>query len=392
MKYAVVLLALGCLVTTVHGQWSEPICVGDSTGYSYPDFQIAAGGGDTLWAFYRGSDDYVFCRWSMGDSWSPEETLATRTWLLHWLSSGVDRRERVWLSWYDGNYLSLGDTWAIWTRVHDSLGWGTAHLAFPIYTGYGQTFASDKDGNWHMGICRMNDAYPAPFSSAYYARFQGDTWAIGALAIGSPDPDGVGYGLPTFVARPDTGLWAVYSRRAYHEKDRVLIDHLVPFSSQVNFTVLYDLSWVAATGDSAGQMWIIYDDTMGGIWSLTYGTEGERDRRLVTADRRWGPVVCTDQMGWVWLFWAQSDTTLVASYNRGNGWSAPEVVTGTVGQPECIVSDQHGRIYASFYDLHGRYWTCFRISRPGIPELEARRVLCPRGPSPISSRAEGGHH
>jgi hypothetical protein len=36
------------------------------------------------------------------------------------------------------------------------------------------------------------------------------------------------------------------------------------------------------------------------------------------------------------------------------------------GFPEGIVSDHQGRIYVGFYDRLGRYWTCYRTSRPGI--------------------------
>ena len=113
-------------------------------------------------------------------------------------------------------------------------------------------------------------------------------------------------------------------------------------------------------------MWIVYVDPLGAVRSITYDVEGEKRRQLVTDNRRWGPVVCTDAMGWVWVFWQQRDTTLVASCNWGNRWSEPEVVTSKTGYPEDIVSDRHGRIYVCFMDTQGKYWTCYRTSRPGI--------------------------
>lgn len=372
MKFASVLVALGCFATAVLGQWSEPVSVGDSTGY-LEGFQLATGGGDTLWAFYLLSDSgapaptHVCSRWSIGDSWSSQETLATAAQYMFCLSSGTDPHRRVWLAWYDGNYLTLGDTWGIWTRAHESLGWGDVQQAVQLPGVVGLNFAADKAGDWYMGICYQNAPLPDLYSSALYSRFDGDTWTGPySIAVGYGDPLDIDYGLPSLVARPDTGFWAVYTRSAYNEKRKVLVDHLIPDSSCVNDTVLYDIPWFAATGDSAGQMWIIYDDTLGAIRSITYDVEGEKQRRLVTADRRWGPAVCTDQMGWVWLLWAQSDTTLVVSYNRGNGWSVPEAVAGKTGYPEDIVSDRHGRIYVGFYDRHGRYWTCYRDSRPGV--------------------------
>ena len=221
------MFALGVLPAVCVGQWSEPVSVGDSADY-LQCFQVAAGGGDTAWAFYLGYNGgpapvYVFCRWSMGGSWSSPETLATAANYLYCLSSGVDPQRRVWLAWYDGNYLTLNDTWGIYTRVHDSLGWGDIRLALPAGGIVGLNFAADKDRNWHMGICQQSAPYPNLFSSAYYGRFQGDTWAVGALGVGSPDPYWMDYGMPTLVARPDSGFWAVYSRRAYQEEDRVLV-------------------------------------------------------------------------------------------------------------------------------------------------------------------------
>jgi hypothetical protein len=368
------LLAITAVLAAVAvGQWSEPVSVGDSTGY-LDGFQLAEGGGDTLWAFYLRDTGgagpvYVLCRWSMGDAWSAEETLATAvSGYLYCLSSGIDPQGRIWLSWYDGAYYTLGDTcWAIWTCVHDSLGWGNGRLAMPMSGVGGLNFAADKLGDWYMGICYQNAPMPDLFSSALYSRFDADTWTGPySIAVGYGDPLEIDYGLPSLVARPDTGFWAVYTRSAYNEKSKVLVDHLLPDSSWVNDTVLYDMPRFTAAGDSAGQMWIIYVDTLGAIRSITYDVEGEKQRQLVTADRRSGPAVCTDQMGWVWLLWTQSDTTLVVSYNRGSGWSAPEVVTSKTGYPEDIVSDQRGRIYVGFNDGHGRYWTCYRAARPGV--------------------------
>jgi len=383
----VILFALTVLSAVCLGQWTEPSDVGVDTallGYVF-SFQLAAASGDTLWALYSTftgfrDTNYAFGHWSMGDSWSDARALAVDTTVFH-LSSGVDPLGRIWLSWYNGNYLVFGDTWGIWTRVHDSLGWGSVRLAlrgpgsameFPR----GQYFAADGHGNWYMGICEEHAPLPDLYTSALYSRLQGDTWIWPlAIARGAGDPVDLDYGLPVLVARPDTGFWAVYSRSARYEQDKVLIDHLVPDSACINCTELRNLEGWTATGDSAGQMWVIYVDTLGAAWSITYDTGGEKDRRLVTTDRRSGPAVCTDQLGWVWLFWAQSDTTLLVSHNGGNGWSAPEAVTSKTGYPVDIVSDRHGRIYVCFRDTQGKYWTCYRTSRPGIGSDEAMKRL-----------------
>jgi hypothetical protein len=360
----VVLCVLAVLSSICLAQWSEPVCVGDSTGYR-ESFQLAAGGGDTLWAFYVGAAGVrdtvsIFSHCSMGDSWSDPQALNLDIRVFN-LSAGVDARRRVWLAWYDGGHPTLHDTWGIYTRVHDSLGWGNVRLALPMGGMSGLSFAADKHGAWYMGI------YEAGWdvSFALCSRLEGDTWTEPEyIAVGL---DSIGYSVPTLVARPDTGLWAVYSRYTYATQDMVVVDHLIPDSTCAWWGAFYNVAGWAATGDSAGQLWFVYVDTLGAVRSITCGVEGERRRQLVTTDHRWSaPQVCTDAMGWVWAFWSRSDTSLVVSCNWGNNWSEPEVVTSMNGYPEDIVSDQQGRIYVGFYDLHGRYWTCYRTSRPGV--------------------------
>jgi hypothetical protein len=383
MKYVLMLLALGSLVAPVHGQWSEPADVGiDPTLNDVGSFQLAAAGGDTLWLFYNTfrsphDSNFVFGQWSMGDSWSAPETLVTDM-LVECLNSGVDPQRRLWLSWYDGGYPCLGgeecprpdDTIGIWTRVHDSLSWGPvrlALLAFDDYMGYpsDMSFAADRYGNWYMGLC---DEHVDFCISAVYSRFEGDTWMWPrAIARGYGDPLNIDYGMLSLVARPDTGFWAVYTRSANYEKSKVLVDHLIPDSSCINDTALYDLPWFTVTADSAGQMWLVYVDTLGAVRSITFDVDGETRRQLVSDNHRWAaPQVCTDAEGWVWAFWAQNDTSLVVSCNWGNNWSEPETVTSKKGYPLDIVSDQHGRVYVFFRDVQGRCWTCYRTSRLGV--------------------------
>ncbi len=235
-----------------------------------------------------------------------------------------------------------------------------------------------------MGINESGGLMPHFFSHALYSQFHGDTWTEPGYIAGGLDS--LYYGLPSLVARPDTGLWAVYLRSVPGEEDRVLVDHLIPYSSCVWWGVFYHVAGWTATGDWAGQLWFIYVDTLGAVRSITCGVEGERRRQLVTDNHRWvAPQVCTDAMGWVWAFWARSDTSLVASCNWGNNWSEPEVVTNMHGYPEDIVSDQHGRIYVCFRDTQGKYWTCYRILRPGIGDDAAvKRPAVRRGASVVN--------
>jgi hypothetical protein len=390
MKYAFVLLAVVCSLSSVHAQWSVPAYVGiDTTLHSLDGFQLAAGG-DTLWLFYDGSRDFndtthALAHWSTGDSWSAPETLVTAK-LMYCLSSGVDPQRRLWLSWYNGGWPILGgeecqradDTWGIWTRVHDSLGWCPVRLALLACSDYldyplDLSFAADRNGNWYMGICNECLAF---YTSALYSRFEGDTWSWPRIiARGYGDPLDIDYRLLSLVARPDTGFWAVYTKSAKYTESSVLVDHLIPDSSCVNITALHNIPSFAATGDSAGQMWIVYVDTLGAIRSITYDVDGERRRQLVTDDHyRVAFEVCTDPDGWVWAFWSRGDTTPVVSCNWGNNWSEPEAVTSKKGYPVDVVSDQHGRVYVCFRDKQGSYWTCYRAARPGIDGAKGSRL------------------
>jgi hypothetical protein len=388
MKRVIVPVLL--LAALASGQWSVPADVGVDTALHYAyDFQLVAASGDTLWAFYR-TDDYwpdtnhAFAHWSTGDFWSGPQVLVSDMSLYH-LAAGVDPQGRVWLSWYNGEYLVDGDTWGIWTRVRDSLGWQPVRLALPGPEGVmafpaGQYFAADKHGTWYMGICEEHAPLPDLYTSALYSRFQGDTWNWPrVIAQGYGSPAYVDYGLPSLVARPDTGLWAVYEHWTTMGAGRLLVDHLVP-DTTLPVAHLDSSDYHAATADSSGHLWIVFLDPAGTLWSATFDTGGVIDRRIVTTDRRWSePMVCTDPLGWVWTCWTRSDTTPVVSYNRGNGWSTPEAVTDLAATAADITSDRNGRIYVGFRDMQYRCLTSYRTSRPGIenepkPQVPSRKL------------------
>jgi len=367
----VVLMALAVLSAVCLGQWSEPACL-SNTPITYPEgLALAAGAGDTLWALYDDGDstgNHMICHWSAGDSWSDAETLASGT---YWWSPavGVDPQGRVWWSWSYGIPWTLSDSFGIYGCVHDSLGWGPPHQLLPYFWICTHDYAADRRGYWFMGI-HADCGFSEHYNYVMYSWLRGDSWTEPmGIAAGN---DSLSYGLPSLVARPDAGFSILYWRHCFHEESRVLVEQLIPDSARIHCADLYDLAGWTATGDSSGQMWVIYVDTLGAIRSITYDVTGEKRRQLVTTDHRWSaPQVCTDAMGWVWAFWARSDTSLVVSCNWGNNWSEPEVVTSMNGYPEDIVSDMQGRVYVCFRDTQGKYWTCFRTSRPGISDAES---------------------
>ncbi len=131
----VVLFALVGLSAVCLGQWSEPVSLGDVAPRIPESFHLVSGGGDTLWALYEDSDsggNHMIGHWSMGDSWSDAETLATGAFW-YWPSAGVDPQGRVWLSWSYGIPWSLSDSFGIYACVHDSVGWGPAHQVLPFF-------------------------------------------------------------------------------------------------------------------------------------------------------------------------------------------------------------------------------------------------------------------
>ena len=137
-----------------------------------------------------------------------------------------------------------------------------------------------------------------------------------------------------------------------------------------------------ATLDSLGRIWVVYrwedtlwtqlldDSLLGDRFVLTTDFDG-RGPRLRTAN------ICTDQAGWVWAVWSRQDQRPVVSYNRGAGWSAPEVVCDTVSWDQRIVSDSRGRIYVQFQagdPYTGNVLSSYRTSRPGVASEPLARL------------------
>jgi hypothetical protein len=332
--------------------------------------------GDTLWAFYIRPEADTFemtTLWGLGDSWKSPAVIA-RNRLMYCPGVGVDHGGRIWVAWYNGTYLTgkQEDTWGIMINMRDSAGWHGPVMVIRSAPGgvmgfpAGHSFGSDRLGTWFMGIEEQTAPLPDLYESAMYSRLDGDTWIWPRdIARGYGSPVYVDHCLPILVAHPDSGVWSVHEYLGSGH-DEFWLDHVAGDSVRSLEHVSGYLS--DATADSSGHLWVVYADDGGALWSLTTGG-GEY---VISTDVRWPwAPVCTDNEGWVWTCWTRTDSTLVVSYNRGTGWSAPELVTDSAARPEAIVSDSRGRIYVLASMRQQGEWghyTFYRLERPGVAE------------------------
>ncbi len=379
-RRSVLLLAI-LAVGVVWAQWSEPaVVVADTWPPRLSEQNLIAGPGDTCWVFYNRGTRYedtcqLRAQWSTGDTWSAPEVLV-RSWLLSCLGVGVDPRGRIWLAWYNGDYLIDSrpeDTWGIWTCIRDSGRWTEPELAINpavMETPAGHSFAADREGNWYMGIEENTAPLPDLYESAMYSRLEGDTWTWPRyIARGWGSPVYADNYLPTLTPHPDSGLWSV------HKYQSTSTPQYLRFNWVVNDSV-YEVGEIEpvgtheAVGDSAGRMLVAYGSG-DAIW-CAFCEEGSLASEEVSTDicAGWVPVqICYDSLGWIWLGWTRADTTPVVSYRRGDDWwSDPEPVTDSTARLLDLTTDTDGRVYAMFYTQSQRWYTTYREERPGVAE------------------------
>jgi hypothetical protein len=190
----------------------------------------------------------------------------------------------------------------------------------------------------------------------------------------------IDYGLPHLVARPDTGLWAVYSHSSTGLCE-ILIDQVLP--DTVIRLARLDGSWYYnATADSMGRLWVIYIEGESTLMSATFEGGTLVDRRVISNDCRYQAQICTDPLGWIWVYWTQSGRIPVVSYNSGSGWSQPQPVTDSSAGAVDITSDRNGRIYVAFCTRYTHNYTTYRIERPGLAQAQFIHPLANRaGPT-----------
>ena len=95
-----------------------------------------------------------------------------------------------------------------------------------------------------------------------------------------------------------------------------------------------------------------------------------------------GAVLCADPFGWGWACWPDSaQQSVLASYNRGRGWSQPETVatSGALGSPR-IASDGLGNLHCVWFDHtgggSGELRHARRLGRPGVEESSKPQAQC----------------
>ena len=94
-----------------------------------------------------------------------------------------------------------------------------------------------------------------------------------------------------------------------------------------------------------------------------------------------GASLCADPLGWGWTCWPDSfQQSVLASYNRGTGWSQPETVvtSSALGSPR-IASDGFGNLHCVWFDHSGggsgELRHVRRLGRPGVedaPNVQVR--------------------
>jgi hypothetical protein len=369
------------------GQWSEPLIV---PADSASDVHIVVTSGDTLWVLQTrgwhgaGDDSAVsYASWGLGDSWSVPVHIG-RCELFWSGNAAVDHQNRVWYVRYDGMVPWADyDTWGLVASMRDAAGW---HDLGRILLAPGPTIAyvsslslcCDRAGSLFMGIQEHLHESGGQFSSAMFSYLDDDTWVWPRyLARGSVVPERSYYG-PSLAPRPDSGLWAVCMRSDTASEPPLEVYALA--RDTANLVQAFEGDPLAVTADSWGRLWVFYTDfqAYNVLRSASYrpGAQVEYDIVTTEHDYRYAPAVCADNEGWVWCIWSRTDSTLAASYNRGDGWSQAEQIPGAQVEPLAALSDSRGRIHIMCRERYGSTpRTMYRRTRPGVEEGPKPQVL-----------------
>lgn len=362
------------------GQWSSPTLVWYDTTWMC-EARFLSTKADTLWAAVmdRGSNgsfgwNRIQTAWSLGDYWSGLADVTGEDSAVGWYSGmgfGCGQQDRLWLGWYRGNaYTFEGeDSWAVCTVQRDDAGWHPFEKSIDSFWSSGaESFAADRQGNWYMSVVACALDAPGVIESAMYSRLDGDSWTYPRLiAYGMGTPISSGHYSMVFVAHPDSGLWEVNDWSAYREKPRVYVHRVLRDTASEVLHISGEAS--TATADSSGGLFVVYArDSV--LRAARVIGNAVADSWVIADDPRCISA-CTDPLGWVWTLWMSRDNQAYVSYNRGTGWSTPELVCESLARPYGIVSDSRGRVYVlASIRLKGEWalYSTYRLLRPGIED------------------------
>jgi hypothetical protein len=228
---------------------------------------------------------------------------------------------------------------------------------------YGMSFASDGSGNWYMGWGYTDGGGTEWGSGARYQRWLGNQWGT---TVGIAGGFQVSCGVPLLSPDPDSGLWTVVSG-AHGDTAELQVYRLFVGVDSLRFRLpIPHFDYYAISTDSAGRVWITYLRDAGLRW---VGIEHEQivDSGLVYAPVAGNILTAVDPQGVIWTTWRHG-SAIWASYNRGLGWTDPEVVVDSSSSLDCIAFDGSGLPHIAFEQTAGEIYVTQRLSPVGAAE------------------------
>jgi hypothetical protein len=373
--------------------WSNPTLVAQVSELGGPaqllrvagdTLRLVAGARDTLFGVARMTE-----YWNAGDSWCGPDVFWSDSVGDFWVSgrAALDPQRRIWATWSSvipsqwPPYYSDG---AVWFALRDNLGWQPADRADQGLTEapFGMSFTGDRGGDWYLGWGYSDGGGTQFGSGARYQLWQDSLWGS-RIRLRSGFQES--YGRPSLSPDPDSGAWAVISHGNYGT-DELLVYRLIGGADSLRFSISAP-SYVVSDGiatDSAGRIWVIYvvGDYVHGGELHWVGIEREQivDSGLVSTQAVGTVLAAVDPQGVVWAVW-RHDSAVWTSYNRGRGWTEPEVVADSSSLLDCIAFDGEGLPQVVFERMTGQQsQICItrRLSHVGAAE---RRPTKQPGPS-----------
>ena len=347
------LLSVGALllvVTDARAQlWSNPTLVAREEFLGGPA-QLVCALGDTLWVM-DGAWDSVSSAFQVraysctGDSWCGPVTLWTDSAGDFWCTgcASGDSRGRIWVSWstvLPGQWPPYYWNGAVRFAFRDTSGWHSPDSACYGMTSCpgGMNFAGDRRGNWYMGYSLGYGGGTTGGMGAHYQRWLGSRWDSVIPGLGGGMRTSCG--PPLLSMDPDSGLWAAMSY-THGDSHELRVYRVFARTASVRHRLSFSIDYAIAT-DSSGGVWIIHrqiEDAR--LRWIRIEHEQIVDSGLVYEPVASNVVAAVDPQGVIWTAWRHG-SAVWASYNRGLGWTEPEVVTDSQTALDGLAFDGEG--------------------------------------------------